>query len=424
MISGRQMAGLIGLAERSGARIVFCGDTRQIQSVEAGDALRVLETESRLKSVSLRQVQRQSDRAYRVAIEQLRGDPEGGFHQLESIGAVREVSWNYRAAAVAEAWNQTQGAAGRSALVVCATHDEITKVTDAIRERRKHAGQLGDSHRLTRDVALGWTAAQKSDWRSYRPGQVLSFHRAVKGLKRNATLEVVRADGRGVIVRGGDGAERIVTRKQIKSFEVFERTAFEVAAGDQLLLTANRRQPGFFATNGEIATVSHIDERGRMCLNDGRVVPLDYKHMAHGYAVTAHRSQGKTVDEVIVSADGMSRELFYVAASRGRERISVITSDAEGLRCSVGRSGARISATELARKTMRPPGIAEAGRGFEAACNLAKRGRGHEGGDRRNRDPEVGSCLRGGIRGTWHQSVTSGPGAPTGRQARTPWKWP
>ena len=53
MVSGRQMAELLGLAQRSGARIVFTGDTRQIQSVEAGDALRVLETESRLKSVTL-----------------------------------------------------------------------------------------------------------------------------------------------------------------------------------------------------------------------------------------------------------------------------------------------------------------------------------------------------------------------------------
>lgn len=163
-----------------------------------------------------------------------------------------------------------------------------------------------------------------------------------------------------------------MTKKQIKSFEVFERSDFEVAAGDQLLLTANRRQMGFFATNGEIAKVNHVDERGRICLNDGRVVPRDYTQMTHGYAVTAHRSQGKTVDEVIVSADGMSRELFYVAASRGRERISVLTSDAEALRWAVGRSGARQSATELARKTL---GRVNRGvrRGFDAACELVKR---------------------------------------------------
>jgi len=56
MVSGRQMSELIQLAERQSARIVFSGDTRQIQSVEAGDALRVLEKESHLKSTSLTQV--------------------------------------------------------------------------------------------------------------------------------------------------------------------------------------------------------------------------------------------------------------------------------------------------------------------------------------------------------------------------------
>ena len=49
-----------GLPNSSRLGIVFSGDTRQIQSVEAGDALRVLEKESRLKSVSLTQVHRQA----------------------------------------------------------------------------------------------------------------------------------------------------------------------------------------------------------------------------------------------------------------------------------------------------------------------------------------------------------------------------
>jgi conjugative relaxase-like TrwC/TraI family protein len=373
MVSSRQMAELIGLAERTGARIVFTGDTRQIQSIEAGDALRVLETESRLKSVSLREVQRQTDRGYRVAIEELRRDPEDGFQRLEAIGAVREVGWSARATAVAEAWSRAAAREDRSVLVVCANHEEIARVTDMIREQRKQSGTLQDAHRLTRDVALGWTTAQKSDWRNYRPGQVLNFHRTVKGVERNATLEVVRVEGRGVVVRTA-GAERLVTRKQAKSFEVFERKEFEIAAGDQLLLTANRRGPDFHATNGEIVTVRHVDERGRICLGDGRILPRDYRQMAHGYAVTAHRSQGKTVDEVIVSADGMSRELFYVAASRGRDRIAVVTSDAEALRASVGRSGTRQSAIELARKALvrLDRGVR---RGLEAACEVVKRAR-------------------------------------------------
>ena len=57
MVSGRQMTEFLRLADERDARVVFSGDTRQIQSVEACDALRILEKESRLKSIALTQVQ-------------------------------------------------------------------------------------------------------------------------------------------------------------------------------------------------------------------------------------------------------------------------------------------------------------------------------------------------------------------------------
>ena len=55
----------------------------------------------------------------------------------------------------------------------------------------------------------GGPPRRRADWRNFRPGQVLRFHRAVKGIERNATVEVVRADARGVVVQGGDGGERL-----------------------------------------------------------------------------------------------------------------------------------------------------------------------------------------------------------------------
>ena len=115
------------------------------------------------------------------------------------------------------------------------------------------------------------------------------------------------------------------------------------------MITANRRENGFRCTNGEIVTVSNIDHERRITLTDGRILPLGFRQFTHGYAVTAHRSQGKSVDEVIISGDGMRKELFYVAASRGRESVQIITSDKELLRESVGLSNARQSASELER---------------------------------------------------------------------------
>ena len=348
MVSARQMADLLRLVEDCSLRVVFSGDTKQIRSVEAGDALRILEKESRLKTVALVQVQRQTRKDYRDAIEELRRSPERGFAKLDAMGAVREVAVSERAVAVADAYD---AAAGQSRLVVCATHDEIDRVTDAIRERRKTRGEVCEGVALTRHVSLNWTAAQKTDFRNYRAGQILGFHRAVKSIARNDTVEIVRVASSGLVVRCADGTERTISKRQAASFDVVEARPIEVSFGDRLLLTANRREPGLRITNGELVTVSAVDAIGRIQLDDGRTLPSNYRSFAHGYAVTAHRSQGKTVNSVIISGDGMTKELFYVAASRGRQSVTVITNDKERLRETVARSMTRTSASELMRGT-------------------------------------------------------------------------
>lgn len=355
MVSGRQMAELLQLAERQSARIVFSGDTRQIQSVEAGDALRVLEKESRLKSTSLTQVQRQTRADYREAVEELRRNPERGFEKLDEIGAIREVAWEDKARTVAEAWRVAGAQANgkgepRQVLVVCATHEEIANVTEAIRTERQRAGELSEGTRVERYVPQNYTTAQKSEPRNFRAGQVVVFHRATKDVGRNEALEVVCADKHKVVARTAAGIERELKGKQAQCFEVYERRGLNVAPNDKLVLTANRRETGFRATNGEMVTVSRVDEQGRINLTDGRVLPANYRHFHHGYAVTAHRSQGKSVDAVVISGEAMKKELFYVAASRGRESVTVVTSDKSLLQESVGRSGERQSASEMVRK--------------------------------------------------------------------------
>jgi hypothetical protein len=163
MVSGRQMEGLLKLAEREEARILFSGDTRQLQSVEASDALRILEQESRMKSVSLMAVQRQTQVQYRDAIQTLRHSPKQGFEKLEQLGAVREVPCLERAQAVASAYRALASDSNRSVLVVAGTHEEIGKITDAIREDMKQHGELDRGLVAERYVPLQWTEAQKKE---------------------------------------------------------------------------------------------------------------------------------------------------------------------------------------------------------------------------------------------------------------------
>jgi hypothetical protein len=221
---------------------------------------------------------------------------------------------------------------------------------------------------MDRFVPLHYTLAQKTDPRQFHEGQVLVFHRETSDVRRHEALEVVRIEPQQVVARTVGGAEHVVTAREAQAFDVYERRPMQIAPHDQLLLTANRQEAGFSATNGERVTVSQVDAHGRLHLEDGRIVPSTYKQFDYGYAVTAHRSQGQTVDAVVIVGETMNRELFYVAASRGREQLTVITSDKARLEESVARSGARLSASELVRtahaRVADGPAL-NASRGFE-----------------------------------------------------------
>jgi hypothetical protein len=53
------------------------------------------------------------------------------------------------------------------------------------------------------------------------------------------------------------------------------------------------------------------------------------------------------VDAVVIAADSIHKELFQVAATRGREHIQIVTADKAALQKSIGISDQRQSVTEL-----------------------------------------------------------------------------
>ncbi len=98
------------------------------------------------------------------------------------------------------------------------------------------------------------------------------------------------------------------------------------AVGDRVVGRRNDRALGIL--NGQRGTVRGMDPARRTIevdLDDGKRVALsrDYLcagHLDHGYAITAHRAQGATVDRAFVlGSDGLYREWGYTALSRHRD---------------------------------------------------------------------------------------------------------
>jgi ATP-dependent exoDNAse (exonuclease V) alpha subunit len=336
------------------ARIILSGDTGQHASVARGDAMRILERHSDFKSGQLTAIRRQRKADYRKAVElAAQKRTVEAFAQLERMAAITEV--------LEDGHHDLHGSAAKSylkalaenktALLVAPTWNEIEAVTEKVRAELKSSGRLAlEEKEFQVFDSLSWTEAQKRDARQYRPGMAIHFHRRGHGFEKGETVAVVAVENDSLKVQHKDGSENIFPLGAGIACDVGEKRKLKVAAGDKLLLQANAVAVRKHFVNGELVEVKRLAGEA-IILTDGRTIPADYRTFTHGYAVTSHAAQGKTVDEVLVVASSRSlpainQEQFYVSISRGRERCQIFTDDSDLLRSHVTRSSARLAAVE------------------------------------------------------------------------------
>jgi len=333
------------------ARIVLSGDTGQHASVARGDAMRILEQHSDFKSGQLTAIRRQRKAEYRKAVElAAQKRTVEAFAQLERMDAVVELSDRQLHDSASQSYVKAL-AQNQSALLVAPTWAEIEAVTEKVRAALKSSGRLAlDEKEFSVFDSLSWTEAQKRDTRQYRPGMAINFHQRTAGFAKDETVAVVAIENDALKVQRADGSESIFPLGQGSAlFDVGEKRKLKIAAGDKLLLQANASRKRFI--NGELVEVLAI-QGDSLVLADGRVIPQNYRTFTHGYAVTSHAAQGKTVDEVLVVASSRSlpainQQQFYVSISRGRDACRVFTDDVEMLRSHVTHSSARLAAVEV-----------------------------------------------------------------------------
>jgi conjugative relaxase-like TrwC/TraI family protein len=336
------------------ARIILSGDTGQHASIARGDALRILERHSDFKSGQLTAIRRQRKADYRKAVElAAQKRTVEAFARLERMAAITEVLADghhdlHDAAAKSYLQAVTEN---KSVLLVAPTWNEIETVTEKVRAELKSSGRLALVEKEFQVFDLfSWTEAQKRDARQYRPGMAIQFHRRGHGFEKGKIVAVVAVENDSLKIQHGDGTESLFPLGASIAYDVGEKRKLKVAAGDKLLLQANAVAGRKHFVNGELVEVKRL-AGDAIILTDGRTISANYRTFTHGYAVTSHAAQGKTVDEVLLVASSCSlpaihQEQFYVSISRGRERCQIFTDDSDLLRSHVTRSSARLAAIE------------------------------------------------------------------------------
>ncbi|MEZ6104471.1 MAG: MobF family relaxase [Pirellulaceae bacterium] len=343
-------AGLLGMktqrqvfdiADRLGARVVLSGDWRQHASVERGSPLKLLERYADLTPAFVREIQRQKG-AYRDAVAAIAaGDLASGFKQLDKLGWIKEISGEDRNAVIAKEYaDSTQN--GMTTLLVSPTRAEGDQISEAIRRELKSRNRIGAEDReIVQLQPLHLTEAERRDAAFYRPGDVIVFQRSANGHRKGERITV------------GDSVSSELA-ELADAFGIFRESGLAIARGDLIRMTANGTtlDGKHRLNNGSVHRVKGVDARGNIKLQNGWTIARDYGYLSHGYVLTSHASQGKTVDHVILAESSMSfpagsQEQFYVSASRGRRKCTVFTDDRESLKESISGTSVRLSATEL-----------------------------------------------------------------------------
>ena len=277
-------------------------------------------------------------------------DFELGYEALEKTGKQKLAPVAVRsqgvARATASAYLKLSPEERQKTLVMAATHDVRRAINARVREGLQKDGHV-DSVTVAALDKSTLTRAQLRQAVNYKAGQILRVPEG-RGKARKIVDWTVTANDptRNIVTcKNADGIEKAFHPKDLdpKRVGLYTTRGLDLSPGDRILFTENNRGAGF--QNNETGTVLMV-ENGKVEIqkDNGQTVAIDPQKnhtLDHGWAVTVHRSQGRTVDCALVA--GMSSKvatarIAYVACSRERWHLQIFTDSIKKL----GSSGFRV----------------------------------------------------------------------------------
>ena len=343
-------------------RVLFVGDVRQHQGVEAGRPFEQLQ-QAGMRTAHLDEIVRQKDPALKSAVESLaKGDVPGALESLHRQGRIREISDDReRIRAIARSYVE----APERTLIVSPDNASRRDLNIAVREELKAKGTVApEDHKFNVLIQRQEMTGAERRWASgFETGDVVRYARGSKdfGIEAGAYAKVVDTNPAMNLLSVEQPSGNVVTYdpRRLTGVNVYREVAHDFSVGDRIQFTAPDKALG--VANRDLAMIDSInsDRHISVRLDNGRQIEFDaqaHRHFDHGYAVTSHSAQGLTAERVLINADtGVHPDLLnsrfgYVSISRASHEATIFTNDASRMDHQLSTEVSKSSAIEIADK--------------------------------------------------------------------------
>lgn len=295
MVGTRLWNELLVHVKASGAKLIAVGDDNQFKAIEAGDFFRELKTQAAALNTlfELNTIYRQRHEWMKEASMNLANlEVRDALRAYEHQGHIHQTSRETLAHDIAVAYVDSVKDA-QTSIVLAFTRAQVEELNLAIRTQLKQEGLLPQKDTIS------------INGKSFAIGDNIVFLENDKTHAGRSRLTITDADG---VVKKG---EYIKNGTQGKIRDINPDGSIQVQVSENLYTS--------------ITCLS--TSTPKVAIGQPTPEPLReyaYTAIAHGYAVTAHKAQGQTVDHVFVAASkNMDAKGLYVAMTRHRENVEL-----------------------------------------------------------------------------------------------------
>ncbi|WP_155393839.1 MobF family relaxase, partial [Xanthomonas albilineans] len=347
---------ILRMAQNAGARVVLVGDTGQTKAIEAGKPFDQLQ-QAGMHTVQLDEIIRQRDPELRSAVvDAAHGRSESALSKIKNVIEVRDAQARWQR--IVADYMDMPAEQREQTLIVSSTNEARQAINRLIREAEHRVGNGIEFDTLNRRDT---TQEERRHSKNYQVGDVIQPERDYPrfGLERGHTYRVMENGPENKLtVADKDGKTLAFSPMIANRLSVYAPERKELAPGDCVRITRN--DAALDVANGDRFTVKKVTPTHILLEDNDREVSLATDqplHVDYGHANTVHSAQGLTSNGVLYDAGThnatTSKEVFYVAISRVRERVAIYTDDLNALPRAVARPTIKHAALELARDRQR-----------------------------------------------------------------------